>query len=232
MQTLAVLSHKGGTGKTTIATHLAMSAQAAGHRTVLVDMDPQRSALAWSRHRSAYGAAINEAPVIQEGPIFQEGRAGTLYFARQAAERLRVELMVADTAPNCEADTLDAARWADLCLIVVRPSFFDIQAVGRTVDVVRSLGRPGLFLLNQAPAGQGRAMQEATAALSQYGLPVSAIRLHARPVFQTAAAAGLTVGETAAAGPAAAEVNALWRDLSFRLGLDQVFEAAPLAATA
>lgn len=220
MQSLAVLSHKGGTGKTTIATHLAMAAQAAGHRTTLVDLDPQKSAMAWARQRSL------------PTPAVQDAKAGTLYFARQTAQRLNVELMVADTAPNCEADTLEAVRWADLCLIVVRPSFFDIQAVARTVEAVKSLGRKGLFLFNQAPMGQAKAMQEAAASLTPYGLPVSSIRIHSRPVFQTAACAGLTVGETAVAGPAAAEIAALWRDLRFRLGLDGALSAPRLAASA
>lgn len=207
MQSVAVLSHKGGTGKTTVATHLSVCAHAAGHRSVLMDMDPQRSAIAWGRLRSAPGPAINEA------------RAGTFYFARQSAEKQRADLMVVDTAPNCEADTLEAVRWADLCLIVLRPSFFDIQAVARTIEAVKALGRPGMILFNQSPLDRGRAVRSASEALIDSGLPICEAWLGSRPAFQEVTGQGLTVGEFPEGKQAAAEVAAVWRALESRLNL-------------
>src|SRR3954464_13479289 len=53
MKTLALLSQKGGSGKSTLAVHLAVIAQAAGRRTVIVDLDPQRSAAGWWETRTA-----------------------------------------------------------------------------------------------------------------------------------------------------------------------------------
>jgi chromosome partitioning protein len=53
MKVLGLLSRKGGAGKTTIALHLAVLAQASGRRTLLVDVDPQRSAAGWWRAREA-----------------------------------------------------------------------------------------------------------------------------------------------------------------------------------
>ena len=52
MQVIAVLNQKGGSGKTTIATHLARAFQLNGHDVLLVDSDPQGSARDWAAVRS------------------------------------------------------------------------------------------------------------------------------------------------------------------------------------
>lgn len=217
MKTLAVMSQKGGTGKTTVAAHLAIAAEAAGCRTILMDMDPQRSATAWSR--------LREGP----GPVMSDAKAGTLFIARQAAEKLRMGLMVIDTPPSCGDETLEAARHADLCLIVVRPSFFDIEAARSTVETVKALGRPALFLLNQTPAGQAAAVKAAVESLGRYGLPVSPVRLHSRPAYQAAIGRGRTVQETAPSSVAAVESDALWRLIEgdLELGVAAAAEVQP-----
>ena len=51
MNTLAVLSRKGGTGKTTLTVNLSVAAQLAGHRVAIVDLDSQASASEWSDWR-------------------------------------------------------------------------------------------------------------------------------------------------------------------------------------
>ena len=53
MRSIAFLSQKGGSGKTTLAVHIAVAAQGAGERVVLIDTDPQSSALAWAQARKA-----------------------------------------------------------------------------------------------------------------------------------------------------------------------------------
>jgi chromosome partitioning protein len=87
LRTLAVVSSKGGSGKTTLALHLAVSAEAAGRRTIVADTDPQKSAWEW---RQARAHAAPEVAVMQpemitrfQGPI----------------ERSGYEFMIIDTAP-------------------------------------------------------------------------------------------------------------------------------------
>jgi chromosome partitioning protein len=48
---IAVCNQKGGTGKSTIAVHLAVCFATAGQRTLLIDADPQQSALSWKADR-------------------------------------------------------------------------------------------------------------------------------------------------------------------------------------
>ena len=61
MKTLALISQKGGSGKTTIALNLAIAAAGAGKQVVVIDLDPQRSAVRWSRLQAS------DQPVIVAG---------------------------------------------------------------------------------------------------------------------------------------------------------------------
>ena len=214
MRTLAVLSQKGGTGKTTLAVHLAVAAWAADRRVLIADLDPQRSASEWRRARPG------------PGPGLIECKPGALFVAQQASERAGVDLMVLDTRPSADSDIAEAIRQADLCLIVLRPSFFDLKATGRMVDMTRAMGKSGLFVLNQAPPRrgeqEGRAVHEAVEALNAFGLPVAPVGLRARAAYQASVARGLTAAEAFPSSPAAREIDLLWRHVGQRL-----FEARP-----
>lgn len=209
MKTLAVLSRKGGAGKTTVALHLAVAAQNAGRRVALVDMDPQRSAADWWRSREA------------ETPELVETDPGQLASVVKAAKTAGVDLLVVDTRPSAEADALEAATAADLALLVVKPSILDLRAVAGTVDAVRQAKTPGLILLNQAPPARGQAeasiVQEARGALEGYGLPVVPVILHARAAYHAALIDGRAVNELEPNGKATAEILALWRYLEGEL---------------
>jgi chromosome partitioning protein len=108
VRTLAVLSQKDGTGKTTVAVHLAVAAWAGQRRVLMADLDPQRSAAEWRRAREGSGRGLIES------------KPGTLFVAQQAAARAGVDLMVLDTRPAGDTDTAEAIRAADLCLVVLR----------------------------------------------------------------------------------------------------------------
>lgn len=209
MKTVAVMSRKGGTGKSTLAVHLAAAAGAANRRAMLVDMDPQRSALEWARERRA------------EWPIVIEGRPGALFTTHRAAERQALDLLVIDTRSSADVEAAEAARLADLCLIVVRPSFFDLQAVGRTVEMVANMRRPGVFVLNQAPVrrngAEPRLIREAIAHLSEFGFPVAEVGLRHRAAYQSAMWSGQGAQETQPDSQAAFEINSLWQRLAERL---------------
>jgi len=203
MQILSVLSRKGGTGKTTLAVHLAAAAQRSGLNVLLGDMDPQRSALDWSRERAAM-----EPSVVELKP-------GAMFIGVQQAARAGVaDLMVLDSRSNYDNEAAEAVRYADLCLIVVRPCFFDIRAISRTVELVTNMRKAGLFVINQAPSRRNgeepRLLREAVEALEGFGLPVAPVGLRYRLAYQTAVRAGLTAQELEPDSLAAFEINALW----------------------
>ena len=209
MKTIAVMSLKGGAGKSTLSVHLAAAATAARRRTLLVDMDPQRSSIDWASERAA------------EWPVVVEGRSGALFTTHCAAQRQALDLMVIDTRPSLVTDAAEAARMADLCLIVVRPCYFDIKAVGRTVEMVSNLRREGMFVLNQAPVrrngAEPRLIRETVAALSAYRFPIAEVGLRHRAAYQNAMWRGLGAQEAQPDSQAAFEINSLWACLSDRL---------------
>jgi chromosome partitioning protein len=209
MRTLAVLSQKGGTGKTTLAVHLAVAAWAGQKRVLIADLDPQRSASEWRRMR------------VGSGPGLIESKPGALFVAQQASERAGVDLMLLDTRPSADGDTAEAIRCADLCLVVVRPSFFDLRATARMVDMTQAMGKSAAFVLNQAPPRRGEregpAVLEAVEALKALGLPIAPVGLRARAIYQQAVARGMTAQEALPASAAAREIALLWEHVDASL---------------
>src|SRR4051812_3119789 len=106
---LALLSQKGGSGKTTLATHLAV-ALGRGRRVVLVDTDPQRSAAAWWHAREA------------EAPELIEAGASEIIGAVRALRASGAGLVIVDSMPSVASDIGSIARAADFVLIPCRPS--------------------------------------------------------------------------------------------------------------
>ncbi len=213
MKTLAVLSRKGGTGKTTLALHLAVAAQSAGLSTLVVDLDRQQSSVEWRRQRRD-GALIVEAL-----------RPGALFTRQQDAGRDGVDLLIVDTGPSLEADVEQAIRCADLCAIVARPNFFDIKAVADTAALAQSFHRDVVFVLNQAPSRrnghENPAVGEAVLALRGLGGVVAPIGLRSRVAYQQSVSLGLTAQEHEPEGAAASEIAALWRWIDARLSAER-----------
>jgi len=203
MKTLALLSQKGGSGKSTLAVHLAVIAQATGRRTVIIDLDPQRSAAGWWETRTA------------DTPEMVEATPGDLRAVLDAARDDGVDLAVVDTRPSAGADAAAAAAVADLVLIPTRPAIFDLKAISATVDVVASAKAPAFIVLNGTPAARGIGEASVTAdarrALADYGISVTPISIGLRASLAHALVDGRAVNEFDPTGKAAAEMNKLWQ---------------------
>ena len=125
MYTLALISQKGGTGKTTLACALAVAGEHAGLETVLVDLDPQGSATKWGELRD------------RDTPVVTSAEAPRLRQVLTAAKHAGAGLAVIDTAPHAAEAALAAARAADFVLIPCRASETDLTAIGATVALAR-----------------------------------------------------------------------------------------------
>jgi chromosome partitioning protein len=209
MKTLALLSQKGGSGKSTLAVHLGVIAQATGHRTVIVDLDPQRSAAGWWDTRTA------------ETPEMVETEPGELRAVLDAARADGVGMCVIDTRPSAGADAAAAAALADLVLIPARPAVFDLKAIGATVDIVAAARVPAFIVLNGTPAGRGSSEASTTAdarrVLADYGLPVAPVTIGLRAALAHALVDGRAVNEFDPSGKAALEMTKLWKLLEEQL---------------
>src|SRR3954451_1882643 len=147
-------------------------ALAAGQRTVIVDLDPQRSAAGWWERRAT------------ETPEMVETAPDELRTVMEAARADGVALCVVDTRPSAGADAAAAAALADVILIPTRPAIFDLTAIGATVDVVRAAKAPAFIVLNGTPAprgfGEAPTTTDARRALAEYGPPVAPVSISLR----------------------------------------------------
>jgi chromosome partitioning protein len=209
MNIVAVVSQKGGTGKSTICTNLAVAAQRQGLRTLVSDTDPQASALDWKKTRSL------------DEPMVLGAKSAAIHPLRFAADRAGVDLMIIDTQAASVSCAVEAAKIADLTLIVARPTPIDLRAAAATVAALKPLRRSCAFVLNQAPclrAGrEPTLLGEAVALLVGFGLPVAPTALRSRAVFQHAYGEGLSALECAPQSQAADEVARLWSYVAARL---------------
>jgi chromosome partitioning protein len=210
VKTLAVMSRKGGAGKTTVAVNLTLAARAMGVKAVLADADPLRSACEVLRERE------------EAASLLFETSASKLFALTEACRRAGAELLIIDTPAAPEADVAEAVKVADLCLAVARPTYLDLVAAVRSVAIIQRLGREGVIVLNQCAAArhgvEPPAVVKAIEALRFAGLPVSPVALRSRVIYQTAFAQMRSVLEIDAEGAASAEVRALfvhvWRQIT------------------
>src|SRR5579872_2435590 len=139
MKVIAVASQKGGSGKTTLAGHLAVQAERVGAGPVaLIDTDPQGSLAEWWNAREA------------QTPYFVSTGIARLAEDLGELRELGVRLLVIDTPPAIAGTIAAVVRIADLVIVPARPSPHDLRAAGATVDLVEQLGRPLVFVINGA----------------------------------------------------------------------------------
>lgn len=206
MHTLALICQKGGAGKTTLAIHLAAAAASAGHRTLLLDLDPQASARKWADRREA------------ETPDTTVESPARLDAALKAAAAEGYGLTILDTAPNADQAALRAARLADLVLMPVRPSILDLDAAGSTIELCELAARPLRAVLNACPA-RSRVTEEAGAALQALGATLAQTIVHERVALRHALTGGQVAAEYEPGGRAAAEIAALYAEACQALGI-------------
>jgi chromosome partitioning protein len=199
MKTIAIVSQKGGSGKTTIAVHLAVCAELAGKTAAIVDLDPQASALEWFIRREAETPEVITAKPEQLPELLKQARANGAGVA------------IIDTAPHSDRAALVAAELADLVLIPCRPSAFDVAAIGTTLEILKLNGaiEHAAILLNAAPA-RGAVTDIAAEELSKI-VPVVPVRMYNRAAYSHAINDGSSVEEYDRSGKAAEEVRALYK---------------------
>ena len=198
MKIIAILSQKGGTGKTTLALHLAVAAESAKKSAVVIDLDPQASSAGWKDSRK------NEAPVIVPIP------ASRLPQALQAARDGGADLVLIDTAPHSTDVALAAAEAADLVLIPCRAGILDLRAIGGTARAVKLAGKPAFVVLNAVPPRATNVIADAKNAVAVHGLDVAPIVLQQRAAYAHALTAGQTAQEYEPDGKAADEIGSLY----------------------
>jgi len=203
---ISLLNQKGGVGKTTLAVHIAFAFAEKGNRVLLVDADPQGSALDWSASREN----TTSLPVI--------GLPKAILHKELPKMADDYDVIVIDGAPRVYDVARSALLASDLVLIPVQPSPYDVWAAKEIVELLDDIkpfkeNLKNAFVINRKIVNTaiGRDVSDA---LAEYDVPVLDSQVSQRVAFAESAATGQTVLETEPNGLASGEINSLANEIT------------------
>jgi chromosome partitioning protein len=137
----------------------------------------------------------------------------------KAAENAGYKICIIDTAPSTDATVRACIDMGDLILMPVRPTQDDLDAVGETLALVKTAGKPAAFVLNGAQKGavSTRAAGNALVHRGELAEPT----IHRAESIPATRGSGQVIGETAPGSAAAEEFKQLWQYVAWRLGLGE-----------
>lgn len=203
MKTIIVANQKGGSGKSTLVTHLAVAADRAGDGPViLTDTDPQGTTADWFNARAS------------DTPGYVSATMATLREKIQALEEAGAAWLFVDTAPSINEQNADLLRLADLVIVPLCASPNDVRALAKTLPILQDSGRPFVFALTRVNP-QARLTVQTVMTLSEHGTVIQP-PLRERVVFPTSMIDGQTAQEIDPNGPASKEIAELWESVKRR----------------
>lgn len=201
---IAVLQPKGGTGKTTISINLASAFRREGERVLLADSDPQGSALDWSE--------LNDGARLPVMACCRKTIASDLAAVAELYDRI-----VIDGASKVTDLMGSIVRLADLVLIPLKPSGFDLMATEELIELIKLAhsitgDRPRVaFIVSMQKDGThlSRAIREQ---LASFGFPVLSAATSDRVAYAASTGEGLSIFDTRDQ-KAIAEIDALHAEI-------------------
>jgi chromosome partitioning protein len=220
MPTIAIISQKGGAGKTTLALHLAAAAHDAGRVSLIIDTDPQATASQWAAWRQDAPPEVIDSPPPR------------LAAKVEAAKSQGAELIVIDTPPHADSAARAAVEVADLVLIPCRPSAFDLSAIQTTAKLVQLLKTPAYVVFTAGNPNAPRVYQEAGELVESFGTLPCPVQVPDRAAYRHASGQGRTVMEYEPDGKATEEIGNLYSWTCRQVGLSIPRKPAAKKATA
>lgn len=203
MKTIIVANQKGGSGKSTLVTHLAVAAERAGDGPVVItDTDPQGTTADWFNVREDVTPAYMPATMTDLSEKIEElSKAGAKW-------------LFVDTAPAINERNTDLFRLADLVIVPLCASPNDLRALAKTLPILEAAGKPYVFALTRVNP-QAKLTMQTVMALSEHG-PVLQPALRERVGYPSAMIDGRTAQELDPSGPAGTELTELWQNVKRR----------------
>jgi chromosome partitioning protein len=207
MRVCLCVNQKGGVGKTTLATGLAVSATKDGLRTAVFDLDPQGSAAFWKDARKAEDPAVVSVQPVR------------LSHMLRAAEEAGTDLVVIDSPPIARDIAFQSAEVSHFILIPTKPAVLDVMAATETLKLIRRASdppRPSAVVLTFCPQ-QGREVGDTEEAIKALGAIMAPVKIHNRVAYSRAQQTGQTAQEYEPYGRASFELQHLWRYVRIHL---------------
>lgn len=197
MQIWTLSTQKGGAGKTTLATNLAVVASQLGKKVLIMDTDPQESAVKWWQRRD------------EDKPELIKIKPSEIEEGLKLAQSNQFDLVIIDTAGRESLQDNPSILLADFCLIPCQPSLADIEAVFPTVSLLKRLSKPYAFVLTRCPP-VGKDQESAREGLSGLGLVAQPVTVE-RKAYKLAFATGEGVTEFDTKDKASSEAIELYQ---------------------
>jgi len=201
MRIIALITGKGGVGKSTLSTNIAVAAMEAGETVLAIDVDDQGTLAGWGQLRQADTPSVAHLP--------PDGHASNELTAVIEAARDKYSLVIVDTPGEDSPFTHNAMTLADLCLVPLRPSRPDAMGLKRTIEALMIGKKHFAFVLNQCSPAHSTRANEMAAGLISLGFLAEPL-ICQRADFQDAFAGGKGVTEYDPTGKAAGEIRKLW----------------------
>lgn len=202
---ITLAQQKGGSGKTTVAAHMAVAFALADRSVAVIDVDPQGSLGEWFERREAR---------LGEDAIDLTFRTASGWGARREARHLARDhdIVVVDTPPKSDTEMRPAIEIADLVIVPLQPTPVDLWATDPTLQMIAKEGTQALLVLNRV-VRRALLSGQMTKATHDLGYRVADTRIGNRVAFPASMGTGRTVMETEARGIAADEIAALTREV-------------------
>jgi len=208
---LTVAQQKGGSGKTTLAAHIAVAlGKASGLPVAILDVDPQGSLGTWFEAREE---SLGED---ETGLAF---RTASGWGSRREARSLARDhgFVIIDTPPKTDTDAKPAIDAADYVIVPIQPTPVDLWATKQTIELAAREETPALLVLNRVPP-RATLTGEMAEAIEKSGYDALVSRLGNRTGYAASMGSGHTVMEAAPSSKAASEMAALIDELTRRIG--------------
>jgi len=197
-KTIAIVSRKGGVGKSTICANLAVLAV----DSTILDCDDQATLADWGDRRSQlYPQVISIAP-------------------KRAANYLQTSgtpWHFIDTPGTLDAGVIEVMKASDFILVVLRYGQFELDSVSTTLSAIQVAEKPAAIVLNHLhPNAKAPELIQELETVG-LGIPIAPVAIRFRSDFQNAAVQGMGVTELSKSSKATQEMTQLWQWLQERI---------------